>query len=143
MPLGLTCLLILAEIGLALSHGQYESWVIGGISILIFIGTEAFNTPSNTLIMSSVPTDLRGMAGASNSLAREFGMVLGTTLATSTFYGSLSLFVGRTSLTATGQPHHYLFFAQSVAYCVATLLLILGLWIIRPAKMRAADGDQS
>lgn len=136
-------LLILAEIGLVFSHGQYEPWLIGGISILISIGTAAFNTPSNTLIMSSIPTDLRGIAGASNSLAREFGMVLGTTLATSAFYGSLSLSVGRTSLTVTGQPHHYLFFAQSAAYSVATLLLIFGLWVIRPIKMRTADGDQA
>jgi MFS family permease len=131
-------LLVLAEIGLVLSNGQHEPWVLGGLSILISIGTAVFSTPSNTLIMSSVPAEQRGMAGATNSLTREFGMVLGTTLATTTYYGSLSVLAGRAALTVTGQVPQHLLHAQSVAYLAATILLVIGLWLIRSRKVMTA-----
>ena len=131
-------LLVLAEIGLVLSNGQHEPWVLGGLSILISIGTAVFSTPSNTLIMSSVPAEQRGMAGATNSLTREFGMVLGTTLATTTYYGSLSMLAGRAALTVTGQVPQHLLHAQSVAYLAATILLVIGLWLIRSRKVMTA-----
>ncbi|WP_288531186.1 MFS transporter [uncultured Secundilactobacillus sp.] len=128
-------LLVLAEVALVLANGHWEPWWLIVVSILLAWATAGFGTPSNTLIMSSAPVSQRGMVGATNSLVREFGMVIGATLATAVYYGVLSLNRGRRITTVVDQPASSLIQAQAVAYGVATVLLLIAAWLIRTKKM--------
>ncbi|MCF6418426.1 MFS transporter [Furfurilactobacillus rossiae] len=130
-------ILLLAQIGLVLSNGHVEPIVFIGVSALIAIGTAVFGTPNNTLIMQSVSTADRGMAGSINSLMREFGLVLGTTLSTLTFYVHLSFDAGRRTTTAIGQSAANIIAAQRTAYLFGLLLLAgAGIIVFNRARKR-------
>ncbi|MGV0168444.1 MFS transporter [Furfurilactobacillus sp. WILCCON 0119] len=117
-------ILIVAELGLVISNGTHEPITFIVLSALIAIGTAGFGTPNNTLIMQSVPKESRGMAGSMNSLMREFGLVLGTTLSTVTFYVHLSITSGHKIMTALGQPAANIIAAQRTAYLLGVMLLL-------------------
>lgn len=139
MQIGMA-ILVLAEVCLVFTNGRREPLVIIMISGMIAIGTAAFGTASNTVMMSRIRVEQRGMAGALNSLTREFGMVVGTTLASVVYYGRLSIDNARIITTITNQSPALLLNAQSLAYVVATALLVIGFWLIRPKRIENVDG---
>lgn len=141
MQLGMGTL-VLAEVGLVLSNGRLEPLVITAISGLLAVGTALFGTSSSTLMMSRVAIEQRGMAGALNSLTREFGMVVGATLASMVYYGKLSIDNASVTTTVAHQSPATLLNAQMVAYAVATGILVVGLWLIRPKRMANADDNR-
>lgn len=86
--------------------------------------------PNSVIIMQSVPEKLRGMAGSTNSLVREFGLVLGTTLSTIIFYRVLSIINHREIDTAIGVSKSSFLVAQRWTYAVGLLLLGMALLYI-------------
>ncbi|MDR0899403.1 MAG: MFS transporter [Lactobacillaceae bacterium] len=57
-------------------------------------GMAFFQTPNNALIMSNAPKKLLGVAGSVNALARNLGIIIGTTLVTSVLYVAMSNYIG-------------------------------------------------
>ena len=53
-----------------------------------------FQSPNNSLIMSTVPKDKLGIAGSVNGLIRNLGMVCGIALATALLYNRMSYKIG-------------------------------------------------
>lgn len=69
-------------------------WVVF-LSALTGFSTAFFNSPNNAITMSNAPQDKLGVAGAVNALARNVGMITGTTIVTTTLYISMSHQLGR------------------------------------------------
>ncbi|WP_137597759.1 MFS transporter [Paucilactobacillus kaifaensis] len=123
-------MLIIAQMALLFLSGKFEPYYFIAISALISIGMVTFGTPNNVLVMQSVPVKLRGMAGSTNSLVREFGLVLGTTISTIIFYRVLSFLSRHEVRTAIGVPTTTIINAQRWTYAVGLILLLVALIII-------------
>lgn len=59
------------------------------------LGNALFQSPNNTMVMSSVTKDSLGVAGSMNSFARNLGMVIGIALATTILYDAMSAEYGQ------------------------------------------------
>ena len=60
------------------------------LTLLAGIGVALFQSPNNSIIMSSVEHNHLGIAGSINSLARNIGMVTGLSLSTTILYSSMT-----------------------------------------------------
>ncbi|WP_303870821.1 MFS transporter [Acetobacterium wieringae] len=58
--------------------------------VILSVGMGLFQSPNNSLIMSTVGRHQLGIAGSINALVRNMGMVCGIALATTLLYGSMS-----------------------------------------------------
>lgn len=126
--------LIVAQALLVINHGTGEPWPFIIISVVLSLGTALFGTANNTIIMQSVTAQQRGMAGSTNSLMREVGLALGTTLASTLYYRVIGHEVGHSVTTALHMPTGALLTGQTVAYAVGLVILIGGLiaiWSLR------------
>lgn len=95
---------VLTLVGLLMiSAGLAMMASLGGVakplSILLYIavmsvGMGLFQSPNNSLIMSTVPKTKLGIAGSISALVRNMGMVSGIALATTLLYSMMSLQVG-------------------------------------------------
>ena len=61
---------------------------------LMALGTAVFQSPNTSLIMSTVPRNMLGIAGSINALVRNLGMIFGTTLSVTLLYGRMSSLLG-------------------------------------------------
>lgn len=116
-----------SQIGYALFNLQ-TSFVFVALMIgLVGFGNGLFQAPNNTVVMSSVaPQDL-GIAGGLNALARNLGMVVGISTATTVLFSSMSHTAGRKVTTyLTGRPDVFIA-GMHVSFWVATGLCLLAL----------------
>ena len=103
----------------------------GILQILFFLGlasfgTSIFQSPNNSLVMGSVPTELLGFAGSASALARYLGMAIGISGSTSILYGGMSAAAGRTvTAYVEGRPDIFLAGYQLV-YIVTAALVAVG-----------------
>ncbi|SKA85276.1 drug resistance transporter, EmrB/QacA subfamily [Clostridium sp. USBA 49] len=89
--------LSLTSIGLSLmvTLNQYSSIVL----LVVFIGVTTlgngmFQSPNNSLVMSTVPKNKLGIAGSINGLVRNLGMTVGVSLSTTLLYSMMSRKMG-------------------------------------------------
>jgi len=61
---------------------------------IMALGTAVFQSPNTSLIMSTVPRNMLGIAGSINALVRNLGMIFGTTLSVTLLYGRMSSMLG-------------------------------------------------
>lgn len=61
---------------------------------IISLGNGMFQSPNNSLVMSTVPKSKLGIAGSINALVRNVGMVVGVSLSTSLLYNRMSYKIG-------------------------------------------------
>ncbi|KOA20679.1 multidrug resistance protein Stp [Clostridium homopropionicum DSM 5847] len=77
------------------SLNEYSSLLTFTIFVLIMsTGNGLFQSPNNSLIMSSVPKDRLGIAGSINALVRNLGIVTGISLSTTLLYNRMSYKTG-------------------------------------------------
>lgn len=90
------------------------------------VGTGMFQSPNNSLIMSTVPKVQLGIAGSINALVRNLGMVTGITVATTLLYGVMSAKLGMqvTDYMAT-DPGSFIVGMKTV-YRVASCISLVG-----------------
>ncbi len=89
--------LVLTSTGLFLMSFLSENSALP--AMVLFIGTMSvgmgiFQSPNNSLIMSTVSRDKLGVAGSINALVRNLGMVCGIALATTLLYSMMSVKIG-------------------------------------------------
>lgn len=95
---GLTFIgLLMISIGLFLMATLHQGTKV--LPMILFlsimsIGMGLFQSPNNSLVMSTVPRNKLGIAGSVNALVRNLGMICGITLATTLLYGMMSLKLG-------------------------------------------------
>lgn len=89
--------LILMSVGFLFmaSLNENSSLLIVAIFIAIMtIGNGMFQSPNNSLVMSTVARNKLGIAGSVNALVRNLGLVLGVSLATLILYNRMSYKIG-------------------------------------------------
>ncbi|MDR3242246.1 MAG: MFS transporter [Lactobacillaceae bacterium] len=91
--------------------------------------TSFFNSPNNAITMSNAPVNQLGVAGSLNALARNLGMISGTTAVTTALYISMSNQMGKQVVAfPTGHPQvfvnglHFAMFFGVLLVVIAWLL---------------------
>lgn len=101
------------------------------ISMVVFIGIMSvggglFQSPNNSLIMSTVTKDKLGVAGSINALIRNMGMVCGIALATTLLYSMMSQKIGyRVTDYIPGRNDAFLF-GMKIVYITASMISFVG-----------------
>lgn len=118
-------IIVVSQIGYAFFNLQTSFMFVALMIGLVGFGNGLFQAPNNTVVMSSVPTRDLGIAGGMNALARNLGMVVGISTATTVLFSSMSHTAGKKVTTyLTGQPDIFIS-GMHVSFWVATGLCIL------------------
>ncbi|MDP4146861.1 MAG: MFS transporter [Bacillota bacterium] len=121
--------LIFISLGLLLMSTLNENSNL--LSMLIFIGIMSigmglFQSPNNSLIMSTVSKDKLGIAGSINALIRNLGMVCGIALATTLLYSMMSSKIGyRVTDYVPGRNDAFIY-GMKIVYIAAGIISIVG-----------------
>ncbi|MDR3596339.1 MAG: MFS transporter [Clostridium sp.] len=93
---------------------------------IMSIGMGLFQSPNNSLIMSTVPKDKLGIAGSVNALVRNLGMVCGIALATTLLYSMMSSKIGyRVTDYVTGRNDAFIY-GMKIVYITAGIISLVG-----------------
>lgn len=138
-------LMVGAQAGLSSLHEGSTLVMVGLFIGLLGLGGGMFQSPNNSLVMSTVPRPRLGVAGSVNSLIRNLGMVVGIAVATTTLFGVMS---GQAGQRVTGlipdRPDIFLagmhvVFTVSASICVVGALLTG--WRLFTRKRRGGEGE--
>lgn len=114
-----------AQIGLATLHSGSSIFLVGVWVAMLGLGSGLFQSPNNSLVMSTVPKSQLGIAGSVNSLIRNVGMVVGISAATTTLFTVMSHKAGyRVTGLIPNRPDIFLegmhvVFIGSASICIA------------------------
>jgi EmrB/QacA subfamily drug resistance transporter len=93
---------------------------------IMSIGMGLFQSPNNSLIMSTVAKDKLGIAGSVNALVRNLGMVCGIALATTMLYTMMSFKIGeRVTDYVPGRSDAFIYGMKTV-YITAAIISLIG-----------------
>lgn len=122
--LGLTVILI-TQVSLAMVNLK-TGFIIYALSIAgLGLGNAIFQSPNNSMIMGSVPTNQLGIAGSINSLARNIGMVTGNAAATSLLFIIMSHIENVRVNNFTGNNKGTYMSGQQIIYWIGGILVLL------------------
>ncbi len=96
------------------------------IIAVMALGNGMFQSPNNSLVMSSVPRERVGIAGSINALVRNLGLVVGVSVSTLILYGVMSRQLGYTVTTFVAGKEAEFAFAMRVTYISAGLIALVG-----------------
>lgn len=96
------------------------------IIAVMALGNGMFQSPNNSLIMSSVPRERVGIAGSINALVRNLGLVVGVSVSTLILYGVMSSQLGYTVTTFVEGKEPQFAYAMRVTYICAGLISLIG-----------------
>ena len=123
--LGLT-LLSIAQLLYVFMNQTSPIWYYVLATAIMGFGNALFQSPNNTIVMSSVEKDNLGVAGSMNSFARNLGMVIGIALATTILYSGMTVAYGqRVTTYIEGRPDIFIF-GMRVTFIVSLILCIIG-----------------
>lgn len=141
----LTCIgLVGTSLGLFLISTLTQYSYIGLLIIFIAVmtlGNAMFQSPNNSLVMSTVDRDKLGIAGSINALVRNLGMVFGISLSTTLLYSIMSkkmgyhvtgYIEGRDDVFVYGM--HYVYIAAGVICAIGAILTAYRLYGMRIKK---------
>jgi EmrB/QacA subfamily drug resistance transporter len=121
--------LVLISLGLLLMSTLNENSAL--LSMIIFIGTMSigmglFQSPNNSLIMSTVTKDKLGIAGSINALIRNLGMVCGIALATTLLYSRMSSKIGQHVTDYVAGRNDAFIYGMKTVYITAAIICMVG-----------------
>ncbi|MBW9151629.1 MFS transporter [Clostridium estertheticum] len=94
--------------------------------VVMTIGNGLFQSPNNSLIMSTVPKDKLGIAGSINGLVRNLGMVCGIALSTALLYNRMSFKIGhRVTNYIVGRNDAFIY-GMKIVYITAAIICFIG-----------------
>lgn len=99
------------------------------LALLNGTGVALFQSPNNSIIMSSVAPNHLGIAGSINSLARNLGMVIGLSLSTTILYSSMSYQAGHKVTSYIRGRDDLFLYGLHVAFSVSFLLCFIAFLI--------------
>ena len=112
-------------------HADSPLWYYVIATAIMGLGNSLFQSPNNTMVMSSVTKENLGVAGSLNSFARNLGMVIGISMATTILYDAMSSKMGeRVTTYIANRPDVFIYgmkitFLGSFLLCLVALLLTL------------------
>jgi MFS family permease len=121
--------LVIVSLGLLLMSTLNENSSV--LSMVIFIGTMSigmglFQSPNNSLIMSTVARDKLGIAGSINALIRNLGMVCGIALATTLLFNRMSAKIGRRVTDYVAGRNDAFIYGMKIVYITAAIICFVG-----------------
>ena len=140
--------LLLISLGLFLMSTLTEQSSLMTMVIFIVIlsaGMGLFQSPNNSLIMSTVGRHQLGIAGSINALVRNMGMVCGIALATTLLYGSMSGELGyRVTDYIAGQNGAFIN-GMRIVYLTAAVICFVGaiLTLLRLIEKKSRTVDNA
>lgn len=124
--------LLLTSIGLFLisSLSEKSSLIILVVYIVVMtIGNGMFQSPNNSLVMSTVSKNKLGIAGSVNALIRNLGLVLGTAVATLLLYNRMSYRIGYRVVDYVKGRDDIFIYGMRWVYISAGILCLVGVAI--------------
>jgi EmrB/QacA subfamily drug resistance transporter len=92
----------------------------------IGVGNGMFQSPNNSLIMSSVSRDKLGIAGSINALIRNLGMVTGIAFSVALLYNRMSYKMGYTVTSFVAGHNEAFLYGMKVVYISAACICAVG-----------------
>lgn len=111
---------------MATLNQQLEPVKLIVIIAIMALGNGMFQSPNNSLIMSSVPRDRVGIAGSINALVRNLGLVVGISVSTLILYGVMSNQLGYKVTNFVEGKESEFAYAMRVTYISAGLISLIG-----------------
>ena len=121
--------LLLASIGLftmSLLTEQTSLPVLIVYISLMSLGMGIFQSPNNSLVMSTVPKNKLGIAGSINALVRNLGMACGIALSTTLLYTMMSKKTGSRVTDFLAQENNVFLYGMRFVYIVACVICLFG-----------------
>lgn len=121
--------LLITSIGLFLiaTLGKGSSLILLVVYIVIMtIGNGMFQSPNNSLVMSTVPTDKLGIAGSVNALVRNVGFTFGTAFATLLLYNRMSHKIGYRVIDYVKGREDVFIYGMRYVYISAGIMCLIG-----------------
>ncbi|MFC6261833.1 MFS transporter [Levilactobacillus fujinensis] len=118
-------LISISQIGYMLANMATPLWIFMFFIGLVGLGNGIFMAPNNAIVMSSVPVQDLGVAGGVNALARELGMVIGISIATTVLFSAMGHYAGH-HVTAYLPAHPEIFIdGMRVAFMVSLAICLI------------------
>ncbi len=118
-------LISVSQVGYMLATLATPLWVFMFFIGLVGFGNGVFMAPNNAIVMSSVPVRDLGVAGGVNALAREMGMVVGISIATTVLFSAMGHYAGH-KVTAYLPAHPEVFISgMHVAFMVSLVICLV------------------
>ena len=121
--------LLLTSAGLFLmaTLNEYSRiWSMVIFVAVMSVGNGLFQSPNNSLIMSTVPRSTLGIAGSVNSLIRNLGMVTGIALSTTLLYSGMSKVLGYNASTYVPGRDDAFVYGMRIVYITAGIICVTG-----------------
>ncbi|MDO1605277.1 MFS transporter [Lactobacillus sp. YT155] len=130
------CQLFLITVGL-----DTPLWTIMIFIGLFGFGNGVFQSPNNSIIMSSVDFKYLGIAGSLNALARNMGMVIGISLATTILFSSMSHSAGYKVTTYLASHPDFFISGMHVVFISAAIICFVAL-ILTGVRWYKSNAEQ-
>ncbi|MGX7163985.1 MFS transporter [Enterococcus massiliensis] len=102
-------------------------WFYVVATAIMGLGNSLFQSPNNTMVMSSVTRENLGVAGSMNSFARNLGMVIGIALATTILYDAMSSKMGERVTTYIAERPDVFIYGMKITFLGSFLLCLVAL----------------
>ncbi|MDR1461207.1 MAG: MFS transporter [Campylobacteraceae bacterium] len=96
---------------------------------LIGLGNAIFQSPNNTIIMSSVDKKYLGVLGSLNALARNVGNIVGVTFATTILFAAMSFKAKEHISTYVRGEEELFMFGMHITFAVSLIFMAIALLI--------------
>ncbi|MBC2581299.1 MFS transporter [Clostridium sp. DJ247] len=101
-------------------------WTLAFFMAMMSIGNGLFQSPNNSLVMSTVPKNKLGIAGSVNALVRNLGMVVGVSLSTTLLYNRMSYKIGYHVVNYVQGREDVFVYGMKYVYITAGIICTIG-----------------
>lgn len=106
---------------------EYSSVIsIVSFIVLMSMGSGLFQSPNNSLVMSTVPRNKLGIAGSVNGLVRNLGMITGIALSTTLLYNRMSYKIGYKVTDYVPGRNDAFIYGMRTVYITAAVICLIG-----------------
>jgi len=133
-------LISISQLGYMLANLTTPLWGFMFFIGLVGFGNGVFQAPNNSIVMSAVAVKDLGVAGGINALARELGMIIGISVATTVLFSAMSHEAGY-QVNSYLPAHPEIFIAgMRIAFMVSFMICLVATIItgVRLLKRRTA-----
>lgn len=108
------------------------------VTSLVALGSGMFQSPNNTLVMSSVEKNKLGIAGGINALVRNLAFIFGVSISTTILYNRMSHKIGYRVLNYVEGRGDVFIYGMRWVYAIAAVACVLGFLISLIDKTKRA-----
>ncbi|NFE19096.1 MFS transporter [Clostridium botulinum] len=136
--------IVVASIGLfcmAFLNEQSTFLMITLLLSVVALGNGLFQSPNNSLVMSSVEKTKLGIAGGVNALIRNLGFIFGVSISTTILYNRMSYKIGYRVLSYVEGRGDVFIYGMRWVYFIAAVACIIGFLVSLIDKTKLKSND--